>query len=35
LELGEGNLAQNADALSQIEVEGERYPADLMAIVGC
>lgn len=34
LELGERNLARIADALSQIEVEGERYPANLMAIVG-
>jgi aryl-alcohol dehydrogenase-like predicted oxidoreductase len=34
LQLGAADLAKIANALSDIEVEGERYPANLMAIVG-
>jgi aryl-alcohol dehydrogenase-like predicted oxidoreductase len=34
LQMSVADLAQIAEALSHIEVEGERYPANLMAIVG-
>jgi aryl-alcohol dehydrogenase-like predicted oxidoreductase len=34
LQLSAADLAQIAEALSHIDVEGERYPADLMAVVG-
>ena len=34
LRMSVADLAQIAEALSHIEVEGERYPANLMAIVG-
>jgi aryl-alcohol dehydrogenase-like predicted oxidoreductase len=34
LALSPGDLAKIADALARIEVEGERYPPALMAVVG-